>query len=53
MVGVVLRLHRFFFCLQKEKCLRKVKFVMKKVNKYDIIKLRLHRWEGSHVENKL
>lgn len=54
MVGVVLGLHRLFFAFKKDKCLRKRKFMMKKVNIYDIItKTRLYRWESNRVENKL
>lgn len=44
MVGVVLGLHRLFFAFKKEKGLCKRKFVVKKVNIYDMItKIRLYR----------
>ena len=53
MVGVVLGLHRLFFYTNGV-CLRKRKFVVKKVNKYDIMKKRnqMHG-EDNCVKNKL
>lgn len=46
MVGVVLGLHRLFFYTNGV-CLRKRKFVVKKVNKYDImIKMKSDAWGG-------
>ncbi|VHR91088.1 Uncharacterised protein [Streptococcus constellatus] len=46
MVGVVLGLHRLFFYTNGV-CLRKRKFVVKKVNKYDImIKTKSDAWGG-------
>lgn len=54
MVGVVLGLHRLFFVYLNVVCLCKRKFVVKKVNKYDImIKTKSYAWEDNRVENKL
>lgn len=54
MVGVVLGLHRLFFVYLNVVCLRKRKFVVKKVNKYVIIiKTKSDGWEDNRVENKL
>lgn len=55
MVGVVLGLHRLlFFAYLNDACLRKRKFVVKKVNEYDIIiKTKSDAWEDNRVENKL
>lgn len=50
MVGVVLGLHRLFFYANGV-CLRKRKFVVKKVNKYDtIIKTKSDAWGGQFCQ---